>query len=124
MSDSLRREEFDEEAVASANSTPIGAGVALSKVPLVTLAFWLVKICATTVGETGGDALSMTLKLGYAESTLIFLGFFLVALIAQVASKRYHPSGIGSSSWPRRRSERRRLITSTARSALATSSHP
>lgn len=65
--------------------------VALSKVPHVTLAFWIVKICATTVGETGGDALSMTLKLGYAESTLIFLGFFLVALIAQVLSKKYHP---------------------------------
>jgi uncharacterized membrane-anchored protein len=63
----------------------------LSKVPLVTLAFWIVKILATTVGETGGDALSMTLKLGYAESSLIFLGFFLIALTAQVLSKRYHP---------------------------------
>ena len=59
--------------------------VALSKVPHVTLAFWIVKICATTVGETGGDALSMTLKLGYAESTLIFLAFFLITLAARVA---------------------------------------
>ena len=49
------------------------------------------KICATTVGETGGDALSMTLKLGYAASTMIFLAFFVVTLIAQVASKKYHP---------------------------------
>jgi uncharacterized membrane-anchored protein len=62
-----------------------------SKVPEVALAFWVVKICATTVGETGGDALSMTLELGYAVSTLIFLAFFAVALGAQVASRRYHP---------------------------------
>src|SRR5438270_6446005 len=62
-----------------------------SKVAQVTLAFWIVKICATTLGETGGDALSMTLDLGYAISTVIFLGFFGVTLAAQVASKRYHP---------------------------------
>ena len=62
-----------------------------SKVPRVTLVFWVVKILATTVGETGGDALSMTLKLGYAVSTLIFLGFFVVTLGAQVGSRRYHP---------------------------------
>jgi uncharacterized membrane-anchored protein len=62
-----------------------------SKVPLVTLGFWIVKIFATTVGETGGDALSMTLNLGYLVSTLIFLGFFAVTLTAQVASRRYHP---------------------------------
>ena len=63
----------------------------LSKVPRVTLAFWVVKIFATTLGETGGDALSMQLNLGYAVSTLIFLGFFLVTLGAQVGSKHYHP---------------------------------
>ncbi len=63
----------------------------LSKVPRVTLAFWVVKILATTLGETGGDALSMTLNLGYAVSTLIFLAFFLVTLFAQVGSKHYHP---------------------------------
>jgi uncharacterized membrane-anchored protein len=62
-----------------------------SKVPPVALAFWVVKICATTVGETGGDALSMTLRLGYAVSTLVFLAFFAATLAAQVASKRYHP---------------------------------
>lgn len=61
-----------------------------SKVARITLAFWVIKIFATTVGETGGDALSMTLKLGYAISSLIFLGFFCVTLAAQVASKRYH----------------------------------
>src|SRR6185436_444780 len=63
----------------------------LSKVPRVTLVFWIVKILATTLGETGGDALSMTLNLGYAVSTLIFLAFFIVTLAAQVASKHYHP---------------------------------
>jgi uncharacterized membrane-anchored protein len=62
----------------------------LSKVPQATLAFWIVKICATTVGETGGDALSMSLKLGYLVSTVIFLGFLCVTLTAQVASRRYH----------------------------------
>lgn len=64
---------------------------ALSKVPQVTLAFWAVKILATTLGETGGDALSMTLNLGYAISTLIFLAFFVVTLAGQVASRYYHP---------------------------------
>ena len=62
-----------------------------SKVPPVTLAFWIVKIFATTVGETGGDALSMTLNLGYAVSTAIFLAFFLVTVSIQIGSKRYHP---------------------------------
>jgi uncharacterized membrane-anchored protein len=62
-----------------------------SKVPKVTLMFWIVKILATTVGETGGDALSMTLELGYLVSTVIFLGFFVVTLSMQVASKRFHP---------------------------------
>jgi uncharacterized membrane-anchored protein len=63
----------------------------LSKVPRVTLMFWVVKILATTLGETGGDALSMTLNLGYAVSTLIFLAFFLVTVTAQVSAKSYHP---------------------------------
>ena len=67
------------------------SGELLSKVPLVTLMFWVIKICATTVGETGGDALSMTENLGYAVSSLIFLGFFGITLAAQVASKRYRP---------------------------------
>lgn len=62
-----------------------------SKVPHVTLAFWIIKILATTLGETGGDAVTMTLQLGYAVGSLIFLAFFGVALAAQVKSKRYHP---------------------------------
>lgn len=64
----------------------------LSKVPQATAVFWLVKILATTVGETGGDALSMTLKLGYAVATLIFLAFFVVTLAVQVRSRSYHPA--------------------------------
>ena len=64
---------------------------ALSKAPQATLMFWLVKICATTVGETGGDALSMTLNLGYATATLIFLAFFAVTMGLQVRAHRYHP---------------------------------
>jgi uncharacterized membrane-anchored protein len=63
----------------------------LSKVAQVTLAFWIMKICATTLGETGGDLLSMTLNLGYAVSTAVFFGIFLVTLIAQVTSRSYHP---------------------------------
>lgn len=62
-----------------------------SKVPAVVLAFWIIKICATTAGETGGDALSMTLGLGYAVSTLIFLGILIVLLAAQIRSRAYHP---------------------------------
>jgi uncharacterized membrane-anchored protein len=67
------------------------ASEALSKAPQATLMFWLVKICATTVGETGGDAVSMTLKLGYAVATLIFLAFFVATVTAQIRARRYHP---------------------------------
>jgi len=62
----------------------------LTKVPEVTLLFWIIKICATTLGETGGDALSMTFNLGYAISTGIFLAIFLVVVIAQVGARKYH----------------------------------
>jgi uncharacterized membrane-anchored protein len=64
----------------------------LNKVPQVTLAFWIIKIFATTLGETGGDALSMTLKVGYAVSTMIFFAIFLVTLLAQISAKRYVPA--------------------------------
>lgn len=61
------------------------------KVPAVTLAFWVIKIVATTLGETGGDVLSMTLKLGYLLSTVFFFGVFAVAVFAQVSARRFHP---------------------------------
>ena len=64
---------------------------ALSKVPEVTLVFWAIKILATTVGETGGDALSMSLDLGYLVSTAIFGGVFLAAVAAQVRAEKFHP---------------------------------
>ena len=79
------------ERAASSTLRDVDDSDELSKVPQVTLAFWVVKIFATTLGETGGDALSMQLNLGYAVSTLIFLAFFLVTLAAQVRSKHYHP---------------------------------
>ncbi len=61
-----------------------------SKAPPATLMFWLVKICATTVGETGGDAASMTLGLGYATASVAFLAFFVAAVAVQIAARRYH----------------------------------
>lgn len=63
----------------------------LSKVPEVTLVFWIIKIFATTLGETGGDTLSMSLDLGYLLSTGIFAVIFLVAVGGQIWMKRFHP---------------------------------
>jgi uncharacterized membrane-anchored protein len=62
-----------------------------SKVPEVTLIFWLVKILATTLGETGGDAVSMSMNLGYAISSVIFIGVFVAAVIVQISAKAFHP---------------------------------
>jgi uncharacterized membrane-anchored protein len=62
-----------------------------SKVPEVTLAFWVMKVAATTLGETGGDAVSMTMHLGYALSSAIFLAFFLVTATVQLSSTTFHP---------------------------------
>jgi uncharacterized membrane-anchored protein len=63
----------------------------MRKIPQVTLLFWIMKICATTLGETAGDLLSMTLKVGYALSSLILIGSFLVTVTGQLSAKRYHP---------------------------------
>lgn len=63
----------------------------LVKVPEVTILFWLTKIAATTLGETGGDAVSMSMNLGYLVSTAIFAVIFLVAVVAQVRAKTFHP---------------------------------
>ena len=62
-----------------------------SKVPEVTLIFWLIKILATTLGETGGDALSMSADLGYALSSLVFIGVFVVAVVVQISARAFHP---------------------------------
>jgi uncharacterized membrane-anchored protein len=64
---------------------------ALSKVPELTLIFWIIKIAATTLGETGGDAVSMSMKLGYLVGTGIFAAIFIVAVAAQIKAKRFHP---------------------------------
>ena len=64
---------------------------ALAKVPEVTLGFWLIKIAATTLGETGGDAVSMSMNLGYLVGTAIFAAIFLAAVVAQVMAKDFHP---------------------------------
>ncbi len=63
----------------------------LSKVPEVTLLFWIIKILATTLGETGGDAVSMSMNLGYLISTGIFAVIFIVAVGAQISAKKFHP---------------------------------
>lgn len=63
----------------------------MNKLPQITLAFWVMKICATTLGETAGDLLSMTLDVGYLMSSLILISVFVVTLITQLASKRYNP---------------------------------
>jgi uncharacterized membrane-anchored protein len=64
---------------------------AISKVPEVTLGFWIIKVIATTLGETGGDAVTMTLGLGYLAGTAIFAALFAVAVAAQVRARRFHP---------------------------------
>jgi uncharacterized membrane-anchored protein len=63
----------------------------LSKVPAVTLGFWIIKILATTLGETGGDTVSMTMNLGYLIGTAIFLAVLIVLVAIQITAKRFHP---------------------------------
>jgi uncharacterized membrane-anchored protein len=65
--------------------------ITLSKVPAVTLGFWIIKIAATTLGETGGDTVTMTWNLGYLIGTAIFLAVFVVLAICQIAAKKFHP---------------------------------
>ncbi|HXC56442.1 MAG TPA: hypothetical protein VNU97_14185 [Rhizomicrobium sp.] len=62
-----------------------------SKVPAVTLTFWIIKILATTLGETGGDTVSMTMNLGYLIGTAIFLTALVVLVAVQIAAKKFHP---------------------------------
>ena len=61
------------------------------KVPAITLGFWLIKILATTLGETGGDSVSMSLDLGYLVATLVFMLVFVACVVAQVSARRFHP---------------------------------
>ena len=64
---------------------------ALSKVPAVTLGFWIIKILATTLGETGGDTVSMTMNLGYLVGTAIFATLLVIFVVWQIAATRFHP---------------------------------
>src|SRR5205085_6946320 len=65
-------------------------GYVMRELPHVTLLFWVLKIVAVTLGETAGDLLGITLKIGYVVTALIFLVFFLVVVVAQVNVKRFH----------------------------------
>src|ERR1700721_345278 len=62
-----------------------------SKVPEVTLVFWILKIAATTLGETGGDTITMTLNWGYLVGTAIFLSLLVVLVAAQISAKKFYP---------------------------------
>lgn len=75
----------------TSTTTSISVSEALAKVPQVTLVFWLIKIAATTLGETGGDAVSMSMGLGYLVGTAIFGVVFSVAVYAQIRARRFHP---------------------------------
>jgi len=63
----------------------------LSKIPEVTLTFWIIKIAATTLGETGGDTVTMTLNWGYLVGSALFLSLLVVLVVLQIAAKRFHP---------------------------------
>jgi uncharacterized membrane-anchored protein len=65
--------------------------IKMNKVPEVTLAFWVIKIAATTLGETAGDAVTMTMHVGYAIGTAIFFTLFIVTAAAQITAKAFHP---------------------------------
>ncbi len=71
--------------------TDISKQHALSKVPEVTLIFWIIKIAATTLGETGGDTVTMTLGWGYLAGSLLFVAALIVLVAAQIAAKKFHP---------------------------------
>jgi uncharacterized membrane-anchored protein len=67
------------------------ATVEFSKVPEVTIVFWIIKIAATTLGETGGDTITMTLNWGYLAGTALFLGLLLALVVAQIRAKKFRP---------------------------------
>ncbi len=62
------------------------------KLPQVTAVFWVLKIAATTLGETGGDLIAQTLGLGYAAASILFLVIFIVSLLAQLRARQFHPA--------------------------------
>lgn len=64
----------------------------MSKLPIITVIFWIMKIAATTLGETGGDAVAQTLNVGYLTSSVLFVALFLVSLLTQLRAKKFHPA--------------------------------
>ena len=71
--------------------TRVTSNIETSKVPEVTLVFWIIKILATTLGETSGDAVSMSMDLGYAVGSAIFIGIFAAAVVAQITTREFNP---------------------------------
>src|SRR5437016_14382325 len=63
-----------------------------SKVPELSLIFWMIEIAATTLGETGGDAVSMSMNLGYVVGTMIFAVLFVLFVIWQIRARKFHPA--------------------------------
>ena len=89
-----RREQAESQRrhpAVSLAGMRMSADTVASKVPAVTLGFWIIKIAATTLGETGGDTLSMTFDLGYLVSTLIFASVLGILVACQIAAKKFHP---------------------------------
>ena len=86
-----KSEPIDTNASLAAVSPRTAFDTVPSKVPEVTLIFWIIKILATTLGETGGDAVSMSMDLGYALSSILFIGIFMVAVTVQITAKKFHP---------------------------------
>ena len=72
-------------------TTTVSTGSEFSKVAAVTAVFWIIKILCTTLGETGGDVVTMSMNLGYAVGTIIFAVIFLAAVTEQIFARRFHP---------------------------------
>src|SRR5881398_2650464 len=83
---------MQDDRTRSNSSTSSRIQNAVSKVPEVTLGFWVIKILATTLGETGGDWVTMSLNLGYLVGTAIFAVIFVVLVSAQIRASRFHPA--------------------------------
>jgi uncharacterized membrane-anchored protein len=81
---------FPQDKSLRGVSMTANSAAQFSKVPEVTLGFWIIKILATTLGETGGDAVTMSMNLGYAVGTLIFFAIFLGAVSVQIRSKNFN----------------------------------
>ena len=82
---------MDQANTRSANERQSEFRAAVSKVPAVTFGFWVVKVAATTLGETGGDWVTMSLDLGYLVGSAIFMAIFILLVAGQIRAKRFHP---------------------------------